>query len=145
MLTRSRSPASYRHFSSSVAQRVSRGLPRGVMGVSENMPIQRMPARMMSFSSLEGRVSTSYSVSLGNAKGMVYLSLNCVFDLIAHSRSRAFDEVALNTFWVASFHGIFSFKNGCASSERNPMSTSTLTNSGNPWNLSVPLMIVDAS
>lgn len=52
MRTRSRSPASYWHFSSSVAQRVSRGLPRGVMGVSENMPIQRMPARMMSFSSL---------------------------------------------------------------------------------------------
>lgn len=61
MHTRSRSPASYWHFSSSVAQRVSRGLPRGVMGVSENMPIQRMPARMTSFSSLKGGGSVSFS------------------------------------------------------------------------------------
>ncbi len=60
------------------------------------------------------------------------LSLKVVFDEIAHKRSLSLDEEAPRIFWVALFQVIGSFKKLCSSSLRKPMSTRTLTNSGNP-------------
>jgi hypothetical protein len=58
--------------------------------------------------------------------------LKAVLDEIAHRRSFSLDEVAPMIFWVASFQEIGSFRKLCSSSLRKPMSTRTLTNSGNP-------------
>jgi hypothetical protein len=52
----SRSPGPYTIFSSSVAQRVSSGLPRPVIGASENTPSHFIPEIMRFFSSVEGNV-----------------------------------------------------------------------------------------
>ena len=52
----SRSPSPYCIFSSSVAQRVSRGFPRGVIGASENNPSHFIPEIMRCFSSVEGKL-----------------------------------------------------------------------------------------
>jgi hypothetical protein len=65
------------------------------------------------------------------------LSLKVVFDEIAHKRSFSLGEEASRIFWVASFQVIGSFKKLCSSSLRKPISTSTLTNSGNPSYLRV--------
>jgi hypothetical protein len=50
--TRSLSPSSKRIFCSSVAQRVSRGFPRGTIFSSEKMPIHFSPLRRRFFSSV---------------------------------------------------------------------------------------------
>jgi hypothetical protein len=70
------------------------------------------------------------------------LSLKVVFDEIADKRSFSSDEEAPRIFWVASFQAIGSFKKLCSSSLRKPISTSTLTNSGNPTYLRVCNIVV---
>ncbi len=51
-ITMSLSPGPYSIFASRVAQRVSRGVPRGVILLSENSPNHRSPAMMRFFSSV---------------------------------------------------------------------------------------------
>jgi hypothetical protein len=65
------------------------------------------------------------------------LSLKVVFDGIAHKRSFSLDEEVSIIFWVAFFQVIGSFKKLCSSLLRKPISTRTLTNSGNPLYLRV--------
>ena len=60
------------------------------------------------------------------------LSLKVVFDEIAHWRSFSLDEDEPRIFWVAIFQVVGSFKKLFSSSLRKPISTRTLTNSGNP-------------
>jgi len=108
----------------------------------EKMPIHFNPAKSRSCSSV---------------------SLKVTFDEMAQTRSFSFEDEAPRIIFVASAHGIFSFRKLCSSSERKPMSTKTfdrgqhiardltkvrvqtLTNSGKPAYLRVPLMIVIAS
>ena len=51
----SRSPSPYCIFSSRVAQRVSRGFSRGLIGASENRPSHFIPEMILFFSSVEGK------------------------------------------------------------------------------------------
>ena len=124
--TRSLSPSSNCIFFSSVAQRVSRGFPRGMIISSEKMPTHFNPLRSWSFCSL---------------------SLKMAFEEIAHVRSFSEVDDAPRIFCVAllkiviskiesglvyfltSFQGIGDCKKLCSSSLRNPISTRSLTNS----------------
>lgn len=70
---------------------------------------------------------------------------NVVLDATAATRSFSFDELAARIFWVASFQEIGCFRKSCSSTRRKPMSTRTLTNSGNPAYRRVPRTTVCAS
>src|SRR2546423_8590069 len=67
------------------------------------------------------------------------LSLKVVLAEIAPMRSFSSDDGAARIFCVASFQGIGSLQQLCSSSLRKPISTRTLTNSGKPTYLRVPL------
>ena len=63
--------------------------------------------------------------------------LKDVLDRIDFTRSSSLVEAASKIFCVASIQAIGSFKKLFSSSLRKPISTITLTNSGNPWYLRV--------
>lgn len=84
----------------------------------EKMPSHRRPLKMRVFSSS---------------------SLKVVLALMVATRSFSSDDGAEMIFWAASFQGIDSLQKLCSSSLRKPMSTRTLTNSGKPAYLKVPL------
>ncbi len=132
---------SYCIFVSSVAHNVSRGLPFGVMGSSEKMPIHLSPAKTRFLSSVLGQAVLEVTASV-----------------------RSFSELDFDPriLAVASRHDIplpEGLRKSIFSSERNPISTRTyedieprlnqlqvlpltLMNSGNPLYLKVPRITV---
>lgn len=68
-------------------------------------------------------------------------SLKVVLEQMVSTRSFSSDEGAEMMFCAASFQGIGSLQKLCSASWRKPMSTRTLTNSGKPAYLKVPLRV----
>ena len=135
----SRSPSPYCIFSSNVAQSVSSGFPRGVMGVSENNPSHFIPEMIRCFSSAEGNFVFDE---------IVYTkSLHHQLSFVMQGEYSSLDDLLPKTLAKASFHVSFDpgAKKSHGSSDKKPISTKTLTNSGNPWYLKVPRTTVCAS
>ena len=108
-MTRSRSPSPNCIFFSKVAQRVSRGLPLGIVSSDEKSPSHLKAAKSWSFCSA---------------------FLKVVLEVIARVRSSLLEDETPTIFCVTSFQATGFSKRFCFSSLRNPMSTRTLTKSG---------------
>lgn len=89
-ITMSLSPGPYSIFASRVAQRVSRGVPRGVILLSENSPNHRSPAMMRFFSSVSANFALeemAHSRSLGWLLVYIYIAFTIIYAVTYDSLS----------------------------------------------------------